>query len=47
MLFAIGRLNSDPKVLKSHCGTRVSRIWVWITFGVMTLSAIALLISLI
>jgi len=47
LLFAIGRLNSDPKVLESHCGTRGSRIWVWITFGVMTLSAIALLVSTI
>jgi len=47
LLFAIGRLNSDPKVLGPHRGTRASRIWVWITFGVMTLSAGALLISLI
>jgi NRAMP (natural resistance-associated macrophage protein)-like metal ion transporter len=47
LLFAIGRLNSDPKVLGDRRGTRGSRIWVWITFGVMTLSAIALLVSLI
>jgi hypothetical protein len=26
---------------------RASRVWVWITFGVMTLSAVALLISLL
>jgi len=47
LLFAIGRLNSDPKVLGARRGTRASRIWVWITFGVMTLSAGALLASLI
>jgi Mn2+/Fe2+ NRAMP family transporter len=47
LLFAIGRLNSDPKVLGAHRGTRASRIWVWITFSVMTLAAIALLASLI
>ena len=47
LLFAIGRLNSDPKVLGPHRDTRASRIWVWITFGVMTLSAGALLVSLI
>jgi Mn2+/Fe2+ NRAMP family transporter len=47
LLFAIARLNADPKVLGTHRGTRGSRIWVWITFGVMTLSAVALLISLV
>jgi len=47
LLFAIGRLNSDPNVLGEHRGTRASRLWVWITFSVMTLSAIALLASLI
>ena len=47
LLFAIARLNSDPKVLGDHRGTRGSRIWVWITFGVMTASAGALLVSLL
>ena len=47
LLFAIGRLNSDPNVLGAHRGSRASRIWVWITFGVMTVSAIALLASLL
>ena len=47
LLFAIGRLNSDPQVLGPRRGSRASRIWVWITFGVMTLSAGALLASLI
>jgi NRAMP (natural resistance-associated macrophage protein)-like metal ion transporter len=47
LLFAIGRLNSDPEVLGPRRGTRASRIWVWITFGVMTLSAGALLASLV
>jgi NRAMP (natural resistance-associated macrophage protein)-like metal ion transporter len=47
LLFAIARLNSDPQVLGPHCGSRASRIWVWITFSVMTLSAVALLASLI
>jgi len=41
LLFAIGRLSSDTKVLGDHRGTRASRVWVWITFGVMTLAAIA------
>jgi len=47
LLFAIGRLNSDSKVLGAKRGTRASRVWVWITFGVMTLSAVALLASLL
>jgi NRAMP (natural resistance-associated macrophage protein)-like metal ion transporter len=47
LLFAIARLNSDANVLGSHRGPRASRIWVWITFGVMTLAAIALLVSMI
>jgi NRAMP (natural resistance-associated macrophage protein)-like metal ion transporter len=46
LLFAIGRLNSDPNVLGPRRGTRASRVWVWITFCVMSLSALALLISL-
>jgi len=47
LLYAIARLNSDPGVLGDRCGPRASRIWIWITFGVMTLSAIALLVSLL
>lgn len=47
LLFAIARLNSSPEVLGSHRGTRLSRNVVWITFGVMSLAAIALLASLI
>jgi len=47
LLFAIARLNSDPTVLGDHSGTRGSKVWVWITFGVMTLSAVALLVSLL
>jgi len=47
LLLAIGRLNSDPAVLGARRGSRASRIWVWITFFVMALSAVALLASLI
>jgi len=47
LLFAIARLNSKPEVLGHHRGTRASRLVVWITFGVMAVSAVALLVSLI
>jgi len=47
LLFAIARLNSDPQVLGNYRGTRGSRIWLWITFGVMTVSAVALLLTLL
>ncbi|MBV8462143.1 MAG: divalent metal cation transporter, partial [Acidimicrobiales bacterium] len=47
LLFAIGRLNSDPNVLGAYRGSRSSRIWVWITFVVMLVSAVALLVSLL
>jgi Mn2+/Fe2+ NRAMP family transporter len=47
LLFAIGRLNSDRQVLGTRRASRASRIWVWITFFVMTLSAGALLITLL
>ena len=47
LLFAIARLNADPTVLGDHRGSRGSRVWVWITFGVMTASAGALLVSLL
>ena len=47
LLYAIGRLNSDANVLGEHRGSRTSRIWVWITFAVMTASAIALVVSLL
>lgn len=47
LLFAIGRLNSDEAFLGCHRGGRASRTWVWITFTVMALSAVALLFSLL
>jgi hypothetical protein len=47
LLFAIGRLNSDEDFLGCHRGGRASRTWVWITFAVMALSAVALLFSLL
>jgi len=47
LLFAIGRLNSDPDFLGRRRGSRASRTWVWVTFSVMAVSAVALLVSLL
>ena len=46
LLYVIGRLNADPKVLGGHVGGRLSRWTVWITFAVMALSAAALFYTL-
>jgi NRAMP (natural resistance-associated macrophage protein)-like metal ion transporter len=42
LLFLIGRLNANPKVLGDQTGGRLSRWTVWLTFAVMALSALAL-----
>lgn len=43
LLFLIGRINGDASILGAHRGGRLSRVFVWITFGVMALSGLALL----
>ncbi len=45
LLFVIARLNGNRKVLGDHTGGWLSRTFVWLTFGVMALSAGALLIT--
>lgn len=45
LLFAIAKLNSSQRALGERRGGRVSRSIVWVTFGVMTLAAVALIIS--
>lgn len=47
LLFLIARINSSQKILGDHQGGLLSRTFVWITFGVMGLSAIALLYTLV
>jgi len=43
LLFLIGRINGDRAILGDNRGGPLSRIVVWITFGVMALSGVALL----
>lgn len=43
LLYVIGRLNTDKKVLGEHTGGPLSRWTIWITFAVMGLSAVGLL----
>jgi NRAMP (natural resistance-associated macrophage protein)-like metal ion transporter len=42
LLYVIGRLNGDSKILGKQTGGPLSRWTVWLTFGVMGLSAVAL-----
>lgn len=46
LLFLIARINGNPEILGSNQGGVLSRSFVWITFGVMGLCAIALLYTL-
>ena len=46
LLFLIAKINSNPNILGDNRGGILSRTFVWITFGVMGLSAIALLYTL-
>jgi NRAMP (natural resistance-associated macrophage protein)-like metal ion transporter len=43
LLFLIARINGSKAILGSHVGGPLSRTVVWITFGVMALSGLALL----
>ena len=46
LLFLIARINDDDKILGAHRGGVLSRLFVWLTFAVMGLAAIALLCAL-
>ena len=43
LLFLIARINGNATVLGKHRGGPLSRVFVWLTFAVMGLSAVALL----
>jgi len=43
LLFIVARINGSALILGNHRGGVLSRIFVWITFGVMALSGVALL----
>ncbi len=47
LLFLIAKINASPRILRNHQGGVLSRTFVWATFGVMGLSAVALLFTLI
>lgn len=47
LLFLIAKINDNGKILGSRKGGLLSRTFVWLTFGVMGLSGIALLYTLI
>jgi NRAMP (natural resistance-associated macrophage protein)-like metal ion transporter len=46
LLFLIGLINGDAAILGQWRGGWLSRIFVWLTFGVMALAAVALLYTL-
>jgi Mn2+/Fe2+ NRAMP family transporter len=47
LLFLIAKINGSPEILGGHRGGVLSRSFVWVTFAVMGLSAVALLYTLI
>jgi Mn2+/Fe2+ NRAMP family transporter len=47
LLFLIAKINGSPQILGNHRGGVLSRTFVWVTFGVMGLSAVALLYTLV
>jgi NRAMP (natural resistance-associated macrophage protein)-like metal ion transporter len=47
LLFLIAKINGSPQILGNHQGGVLSRTFVWATFGVMGLSAVALLYTLV
>jgi NRAMP (natural resistance-associated macrophage protein)-like metal ion transporter len=47
LLFLIAKINASPEILGEQRGGGLSRSFVWITFGVMGLSAVALLYTLV
>ena len=46
LLYLIARINANTDILGAFRGRPISRFFVWLTFGVMVLSAIALLSTL-
>lgn len=46
LIFLIARINSSRVDLGEHRGSRLSRVLVWVTFGVMAMSAVALFVTL-
>lgn len=47
LLFVIARINGNRAILGNYSGGRLSRAMVWLTFGVMGLSGVALLYTTI
>jgi NRAMP (natural resistance-associated macrophage protein)-like metal ion transporter len=47
LLFLIARINSNSNILGTYRGGPLSRLFVWLTFGVMALAAVALLYTLV
>jgi len=47
LLFLIAKINGNPEILGDKRGGALSRAFVWVTFGVMGLSAVALLYTLV
>ena len=47
LIFLIARINSKPSILGKHCGGPLSVTFVWLTFVVMGLSAVALLYTMV
>ena len=47
LLFLIARINGSEAILAGHRGGAWSRTFVWVTFGVMALSAVALLYTVV
>jgi hypothetical protein len=43
LLFLIARINGNAAILGENSGGVLSRFFVWLTFGVMGLSGVALL----
>ncbi len=43
LLFVIARINANRKILGTNCGGPLSQGFVWLTFAVMALAAVALL----
>jgi NRAMP (natural resistance-associated macrophage protein)-like metal ion transporter len=47
LIFLLARINGNEKIMAEHTGGKLSRWIVWLTFGVMLLSALALFYTLI
>ena len=46
-LYLIARINGSEEILAGQRGGVWSRVFVWMTFGVMALSAVALLYTVV